>query len=180
MNRIEELEKIIKTNDELYWSGNHKISDEEYDSLVEELKSIDPNNNLINKINTLTNITDVKKVKHKNPMLSLDKVYSNEDLFKWVKSKSRNENEIFLIQPKYDGISGKIENYKKDFDINNVTLSTRGNGYIGENITDKLTIIKIDSDTEEAKELLGEILITKDDFKNSFSKIISPSTKKPY
>ena len=61
MNRIEELEKIIKTNDELYWAGTPKISDEEYDSLVEELKSIDPNNNLINKINALTNITDVKK-----------------------------------------------------------------------------------------------------------------------
>ena len=180
MNRIEELEKIIKINDELYWSGNPKISDEEYDSLVEELKSLDPNNKLINKINPLTNIVDVKKVKHKNPMLSLDKVYSNEDLFKWVKSKSRDENEMFLIQPKYDGISGKIENYTKNFDINNVTLSTRGNGYVGENITDKLSIIKIDSDIEATEELLGEILITKDDFKNLFSKIISPSTKKPY
>lgn len=176
MNRIEELEKLIKENDELYWGGNPKISDEEYDILVEELKSLDPNNKLVNQVNQLTNLKNENKVQHKIPMLSLDKVYSNEELFKWIKDKSRNSNEEFLIQPKYDGISGKIENYNSE----NSVLSTRGNGFVGENITDKLQIIKFNTEKTKADKILGEIVIRTDDFENQFSKIISPSTKKPY
>lgn len=177
MSRIEELEKLIKKNDEFYWAGEPQISDEQYDSLVEELKKIDTDNAIVNKVNKLTNLENSKKVNHITPMLSLDKVYSNEDLFKWVESKSRNQDEIFLIQPKYDGISGKIVNYNNGLES---VLSTRGDGYVGENITNKLPIIKFATNKNSSKELYGEILINKEDFKNKFSKIISTSTKKPY
>lgn len=167
---IKELENKIKENNQLYWSGNPQISDVEYDQLVEQLKAIDPNNPLINEINE-QEVKSNGKVEHKNPMLSLDKVYNYEDLMDWVEKHSRNDEEVFIVQPKYDGISAHLEN--------NI-LSTRGNGYVGENISSKLPIINIETVKDNYDELLGEIIIRKDDFSNKFSKIISPSTKKPY
>lgn len=170
MTRIEELEKIIEKNDALYWeNGISEISDEEYDKYVNELKEIDPNNSLINKING-TNLGK-NKVYHKIPMLSLDKVYSKEELFKWMNKVAQTDSEEFLVQPKYDGISGKYEE--------NI-LSTRGNGEIGENITNKLPIVNFETNKEDTSFILGEILIKINDFANIFSKIISPSTKKCY
>lgn len=170
MNRINQLEEIIKSNDQLYWSGNPKITDEEYDLYVEELRQLDPENELVNRVNEQA-VSSIGKVSHVVPMLSLDKIYDKEDLFNWVDKKSRNEDECYLIQPKYDGISAHLEN--------NV-LSTRGNGFIGENISNKLPIINIETNAENIDNLLGEILIRKDDFKNIFSNIVSPSTKKCY
>ena len=132
MNRIEELEKKIESANKAYWDLNSpEISDYEYDSLVEELKSLDPENKLIFEVRSQDIQGD--KIVHKKPMLSLSKVYSKEDLLKWVSSKARNDDEIFLIQPKYDGISGKFEDG---------VLSTRGNGKEGTNITSRLPIVK--------------------------------------
>ena len=171
MSRVEELEKIIEKNDALYWeNGISEISDEEYDSYVNELKKLDPNNSLINKIHG-TNLGK-NKVYHQTPMLSLDKVYSKEDLFKWMNKVAQTDSEEFLIQPKYDGISGRVEKYNGclPLDMSNYILSTRGNGYIGENITDKLPIINFETKTIECDEMLGEIVIKKDDFENLFFK----------
>lgn len=182
LDKIKELEEIISKNDNLYWAGNTVISDEEYDAYVEELKKIDPNNKLITRVNE-TIVSSVGKVNHLKPMLSLDKVYTLQNLFSWVKNKSRDENEMFLIQPKYDGISGKIQNYDlflKDVNSVDVVLSTRGNGFIGENISNKLPIIEFKTNKKDSEFIYGEILITKDDFKNIFANIVSPSSKKPY
>jgi len=84
---------------------------------------------------------------------------------------SRNEEELFLIQPKYDGISGKLEEGK---------LSTRGNGYEGSNISDKLKMIRIESNkiVDVTKDyVLGEIVITNNDFNTVYRKIKSKSGK---
>ena len=43
-NRIQELEKIILKNKDLYYRGHAEISDEAYDRLEDELKKIDPEN----------------------------------------------------------------------------------------------------------------------------------------
>ena len=162
-----ELENLIKKHDELYWNGNPEISDIEYDKLVEELKSIDPENDLVNKVNSENAFGE--KVVHKEPMLSLNKVYTKEELKKWMKSVSRTNDEVFVIQPKYDGISGKLENG---------ILSTRGNGVEGTNISDKLVMMVLDTNkTLDTKKdyMLGEIVITNSDFKNIYSNVKSKS-----
>ena len=181
MELKEELVQKIKENNEYYWSGNPQISDYEYDELVEKLRDIDPENPILNEVYA-QKVNSNGKIQHEKPMLSLDKVYTVEELLKWVEKYSRDKNEVFYIQPKYDGISGKVENYNGclPLDMSKYILSTRGNGYVGENITDKLPIINFETKTIECPEMLGEIVIRKDDFENTFSKIISPSTKKPY
>lgn len=162
-----ELEELIRKNDELYWSGTPEISDVEYDKLVEELRKIDPDNELVNRVNS-ENAAGAKVV-HKEPMLSLNKVYSKEELKKWMISVSRTEDEVFLVQPKYDGISGKLEDG---------VLATRGNGIEGSNITDKLVMMALDTDkTIDVKRdyMLGEIVITNSDFKNIYPNVKSKS-----
>lgn len=161
---IAELEKAIEHHNRLYWVENSpEISDIEYDKLVEELRNLDPNNSLLGIIGTQK--ISGNKVIHRKPMLSLDKIYKFEELFRWVKGKSRSPEEVFLIQPKYDGISAKYE-----YGI----LSSRGNGIEGNDYTSRLPLIDFDMPPEKKKEnhnsdrkyLLGEIVIKNDDFAN--------------
>lgn len=151
-----ELEHEIERHNHLYWiENNPEISDAEYDRLVEYLKNIDPNNPLVHKIG-ITKIGG-NKVLHRKPMLSLDKIYKTDDLFKWVKAKSRSQDEIFLIQPKYDGISAKFEDG---------ILASRGNGVEGSDLSSRIPLIKMEKSKSDKKSVLGEIVIKNDDFNN--------------
>jgi len=163
MNRIQELESQIRYHNDLYWNGKDlEISDIEYDNLVRELSELDPENELLT---SFGKSESVKKIKHSKPMLSLGKVYSIEDLMKWVKKVARTKDELFLIQPKYDGMSGLLENG---------TLSSRGDGINGEDYTNKLQIIEFDTDhivDLKHETLLGEILISNKQFNTIYKNI---------
>ena len=167
-NRIHQLENEIRFHDQLYWDeSNPGISDEDYDKLIQELKLLDPNNSLISKVSSSS--TYGQKVKHEEAMLSLDKVYSIEDLLLWAEKISRNNNELFSIQPKFDGWSGQYTNQ---------TLYTRGDDGLGQNISDKLGIIRLELDSGNYKSLKGhlddergEIIMKKSTFEKCQSKI---------
>ena len=162
---IKELEEKIKSANHSYWDLNEPIiSDFEYDALVEELRKLDPQNDLVNSVESSKIIGE--KVIHSKPMLSLDKVYSFEDLKKWIDSKARSFGEIFSIQPKYDGISGKLENG---------ILTTRGDGHEGTNITSRLPLIDIETNKTDKGYVLGEILIKNSSFKKDFPNYVSKS-----
>lgn len=154
-DRINELVKEITKHDNLYWEKSSPIiSDPEYDKLVNELRKLDPTNNLIFRVHTPK--TTGKKVQHKIPMLSLDKVYTYQDLVKWCKKVARTKDEVFKVQPKYDGVSG---------DLRDGILATRGDGFIGEDVTDKLPLIRIlTENSKNSKNTRGEILFSKSDF----------------
>jgi len=150
--KIKELEDKILYHNDLYWNENKpEISDIDYDNLIRELEEVDPNNPIIKKIHDIRD-EGIKKIKHKYPMLSLDKVYEVDDLIKWCQKVSRSDGELFLIQPKFDGCSAEI---------NNDTLSTRGDGYEGQDITSKLDFIDLLSIKPYN---IGEIVISKDHF----------------
>jgi DNA ligase (NAD+) len=169
-NKIKELEAQIKKHNHLYWvENNPEISDIEYDNLVRELEKLDPNNSILQELGSEEIQNSGKKIVHEHQMLSLGKVYSKEELLRWVEKVSRNNDEKFLIQPKYDGISGKIEKG---------ILSSRGTGKIGLDYSDKLPLIKIEStkslpNPEKIDFLLGEIVITNSDFKSIFNNVKS-------
>lgn len=165
MNTIDLIKKIQEYKD-AYWNGEPLVADSEYDKLIEELRKIDPNNSLLTQIE-YNNTTYHNQIEHKKPMLSLNKVYEKEDLFKWMKSVSRTENEEFFIQPKYDGISCHYE-----FGI----YATRGNGNIGENITN-VCIAMCNHETEKdykKVDFYGEIVIKKSQFNTLYSNIYRP------
>ena len=176
MERIHELEKLLEHHNSAYWSGSPEISDTEYDKLVEELRTLDPSSSFCDFLGTPI-VRSSGKVNHDKPMLSLDKAYSIDGFNAWVSRSCRSDNERIYIMPKYDGISA---------DWHNGILSTRGDGHVGENISDKVSLImllRIEESTGEwygqpisecKEDVRGEIVMLdsdfefiKDKFKNS-------------
>ncbi|MBR4672929.1 MAG: hypothetical protein IKP00_00545 [Victivallales bacterium] len=160
-NFISHLEEQIRHHNDLYWQkGTPEISDVEYDRLVETLRSWDPQNPLLKKVEAPAAAGE--KIVHTKPMLSLDKVYTKESLRQWMAKVARTQDEPFLVQPKYDGISGKLEHG---------VLVTRGDGRVGVNITDKLAIIDIESEKRDG--ILGEIVIRNSAFETMYSHVLT-------
>lgn len=166
--RIQYLEEQIKYHNKKYWIDNNpEISDYAFDLLIRELKELDPYNINLNYIGQI--LSQEKKIKLKYPMLSLDKVYSKEELIKWMSGVSRLPEEEFIFEPKFDGVSASY--YKK-------LLVTRGDdGIYGENITHTLPIITVDSPNYYGPlihchvDLRGEIILTKSSFESNKNKI---------
>lgn len=153
MTKIKALERRIQEANDAYWVKHSPvISDAEYDQLIEDLRSIDPDHPL------LTKLYDGTKTlcEHPYPMLSLRKVYSMDDLRSWVIGVSRTMDEPFLIQPKFDGCTCRITDGK---------LYTRGDGVKGEDISSLSPYIK----GIERLDDLGEVVITEQDFKEYFA-----------
>lgn len=142
---IDELrEKIISANIDYWVNNNPKISDAEYDKLVEELKQLNPDDSLVHHIGGSSG-----PCVHPYPMLSLDKAYSKEEVISWMNKVKRFDKEQFLISPKLDGCTCRITNGR---------LFTRGDGVSGEEITRvrPITTFHCWNNSDD----LGEIVIT--------------------
>lgn len=162
----EYLTKKITELREAYWAGEAKVSDAVYDKFIEQLREINPNNPLL--IGIESPKIKGKTVTHIKPMLSLQKVYSKEDLFAWMKSVARTNCELFLIQPKYDGISCHCDHG---------IYSTRGDGKIGQDITDILVGLRAsiefakNANVSNKPDFYGEIVIKNSDFTTVYKNI---------
>lgn len=148
------LEGEIRNHDTFYWVKNSPtIKDEVYDSIVNELLSLEPDNEYLKEVRT-PKVDSKGKVEHKIPMLSLDKAYSYEEVLKFCNKIKRTNQEVFKIMFKFDGVSGQL--------LEGV-LATRGDGFIGEDITHKLPFMKTMT-RNMSPDMRGEILFTKPDF----------------
>ena len=168
MHTLEELERLIAYHNELYWKkGTPEISDVEYDALMRELETLAPDHALLTAVHGAS-VASSGKVRHKEPMLSLDKAYSLEKVLEWADKYIRNADEMLLVQPKYDGISARWENG---------LLVTRGDGAEGEDISDKVPLIELESVDDYIGKLQrnmpirGEIVIRDDDFRTVYRNI---------
>ncbi|MDD3155010.1 MAG: helix-hairpin-helix domain-containing protein [Victivallaceae bacterium] len=163
---IPELEALVLHHNQCYWDDNTpQISDDRYDQLIRRLSELAPASPLLEQVNAPA-VAGTGKVHHLAPMLSLDKAYSLEEVLDWATKVARGKEEPLLVQPKYDGISAHWDGR---------ILATRGDGQWGENITDKLPLIELESPgyTGPVKgEVLGEIVIRSDDFASLYSKIV--------
>jgi DNA ligase (NAD+) len=114
--------------------------------------------NIINKFNKIT---------HNKKMLSLDKAYTQEDIERFINNILKitlDAKEFFYVEPKIDGLSIALQ-YEKGKLIKAIT---RGDGYIGEDVTDNILGIIDDIPTtikyQESIEIRGEVFITKSGF----------------
>lgn len=166
--RIEQLRKdIIKYNEYYYNKSESLISDEEYDKLLKELKDLEEQYPEYNDPESPTQkiivipSSSFEKIQHLKPMLSLDNVYSIDELKNWFKNFDNNVE--FLVEMKMDGASVNLLYNNKKLTI----ASSRGNGKIGEDITQNIYQIK--SIPKYIKqnvkiELRGEAYLTKENF----------------
>lgn len=100
----QELLDIIKLHNESYRKGTPIVSDKEYDTEIERLKQIDPDNEWFQHIEP-AKVTASRKVSLPIPMKSLNKVKSLKEFFNWYNQFGINEEECVVITPKFDGLS---------------------------------------------------------------------------
>ena len=157
---IEELtEKIKQANKNYYLLGESDLSDAEYDSLVEQLRKLDPKNPILNKVGDDSEAEN--KVKLPVIMGSLNKTRPDEaDL---IKLYGKND---LVKTPKLDGLSMLIEYENGRFK----TLYTRGNGFEGQDITGRAKYMNFPKNLKEeitdgTVYVIGEAVISRENFK---------------
>lgn len=174
--RIEELRK--KTNyyaQKYYDEDNPEITDYEYDMLMVELRNLEKEYPEYTNKESLTQKVGgtVKegfaKVTHEVPLQSLQDVFSFEEIEEFLqrmeeKAKENNIEEInYVVETKIDGLSSAIEYKNGEF----VRGATRGNGLIGEDVTNNIKTIKsIPMKLKEKIDIIvrGEVFISKNNF----------------
>ncbi len=124
--RIKELEKLIKSYQDSYYNGEAEVSDAEFDSLWDELKTLDPENKILQKVGADSG--NFPKYRHVMPMGSQEKAASPEEFMAWA---NRHVYDEYLVEYKLDGASLELQ-YE---DGNLVRAVTRGDGETGDVIT---------------------------------------------
>lgn len=135
---IETLEKIIKVAAQKYYSGYPIITDDEFDSSVEELRRMDPNNELLKTPGWGFDPTAVEfgvKVNHKYG--KVEGINNKPRSMEGVPNNLRASNTRVRISAKLDGLSCVL--YYKDGIF--VQALTRGNGTVGIDITKQMNYI---------------------------------------
>ena len=139
IKRLKELTEYLNKCRNAYYTDNKSlITDYEYDNLYDELENLE-NETTISFANSPTkNVgfevkSELKKVRHSHPMLSLDKTKSVEELKKFI------GNNDYVLSCKMDGLT-ILSTYEDGF---LVKAETRGNGEIGEDVTHNAKYLKI-------------------------------------
>ena len=144
--RIDELIKIInKASYEYYTLDNPTITDQEYDSYMDELIRLETENPSLVRSDSPTVriggevISDFKKVTHEIPMMSLDDIFNEDEVIAFdERVRKVVSNPSYVCELKIDGLSVSLiyENGKL------VRGATRGDGTTGEDITHNVKTIK--------------------------------------
>ena len=184
--RIRELEKLIIKYDKSYYQLNESlVSDAEYDLLRAELKKLEEEYPALKSKEGLNDKVGFKaaekfvKVKHEKPMLSLANSFSFEDLKNFLERIRRflqidDAAPATVIpvhaEPKIDGIS--FTAYFEDGKLK--YAATRGDGFIGEEVTENIKTIngfpltldmtKVEDEIPTILEVRGEIYMAKSEF----------------
>ena len=170
------IKELIKHNNLYYEKSRPIISDSDYDNLKNEILKLEKKYNYLkNKDSPSLNVGFkpsklFDKYEHKNPMLSLSNAFDKNDLENFEKKilnyLNKNIKYDYSVEPKIDGISASLT-YKNKFLKYGVS---RGDGYIGELITENLKTIKDipleikKNDFPNEIEIRGEVFIKKKDF----------------
>ena len=174
--RIEELRAQTDYYAQKYYDEDSpEISDFEYDMLMLELRNLEKQFPEFISKESLTQHVGGKvkegfqKVEHKIPLLSMQDIFNIDEIIDFVdKMKARAkveniENDNFVVETKIDGLTAALE-YKNGIFVRG---STRGNGLVGEDVTENLKTIKnIPKKLTENIDITvrGEVFISKADF----------------
>ena len=128
--RVRRLAEKIDYHRQLYYNhASPEISDADFDSLWDELKSLDPDNPVLHQVGPEP-LPGTVKVEHLFPMRSLDKGTTADDILHFV-NQSTSGGKRYLAQPKLDGSALSLEYVAGNLH----RAATRGSGERGEDVT---------------------------------------------
>ena len=168
------IEKLTAAEHAYYVLNKPIMSDGEYDKLFNELKEIESNNtNLVFTYSPTQRVTGTpenvfEQVTHKQRMYSLDNSENVEDIEKWIeKIQKLTDNKIFplTVEPKIDGLAISLI-YRDGLLVKGLT---RGDGFIGEDVTHNIKTIrniplKLKNSMKGEIEVRGEVFMPTDSF----------------
>ena len=167
MTREQELEKLIVDARKAYYGNplEHAdiLTDEEYDALEQELRSLNPDSSVLNSVGAF--LEDEKREKLSAPMLSQEKALNEEETNKIIKSRFPDSKQVYITE-KLDGcgldltyVEGKL-----------VSAITRGTWIEGTQVLKQALLVKniphtiSKSSLKEAVHVRGEVVISFKDF----------------
>lgn len=171
--RIEQLTETINYHNKLYYTDdNPEIEDYEYDKLFRELENLEREFPELKKDDSPTNkvggtiLEKFEKFEHPIAMYSLSNVMNEEEFLEFDNrmQKELNASKIkYTVENKFDGLALEIIYEKGKLTV----ASTRGDGQVGENVTNNVKMMSnVPKSIKEKNRLIvrGEALITKKDF----------------
>lgn len=172
-NRIKKLTEEINYHNKLYYTDdNPEIEDYEYDKLFRELENLERDfpqfkdkNSPTNKVGGMI-LEKFEKFEHPIAMYSLSNVMNEEEFFDFdnrMKKEINSKDIKYTVENKFDGLALELiyQNGKL------IVASTRGDGQVGENVTNNVKVMNnVPKNIKEKNKLIirGEALITKKDF----------------
>lgn len=171
--RIDELVEIIKEADYNYHTlDNPTISDQEYDKYIRELFDLEDKYPEFVRSDSPTHrvggvvLDEFKKITHKIPMMSLSNVFNEAEIREFdARIKKEGINPEYVCELKIDGLSVSLT-YEQGV---LVSASTRGDGIVGEDITNNVKTIKtvpLKLKKDIDIEVRGEIYMSKRTFES--------------
>lgn len=170
--RVEELTNLLNYHNKKYYVDNApEISDFEFDELLRELEKLENKFPELKKPNSPTMrvggeaVEGFEQVVHEVPMQSLQKAFSEEEIRAFdVRVRDVIPNPSYVVEHKIDGLSVSIEYVNGEM----VRGSTRGDGNVGEDVTQNIkTIRSVPMKLKDAipyLEVRGEVFISQSSF----------------
>ncbi len=175
IDRLKHLTQQINLANTAYYQDDAPVFDDAtYDAYKKELEALEAKypdhiqkDSPTNKVGAAVK-SGFNKITHKVKMLSLDNIFSTEEIPEFIDSIKRflntADNINFFVEPKVDGLSFSARYEKGIF----VSAATRGDGQVGEDITQNLkTISSLPLQIDNAPEIIefrGEVYMSKNDF----------------
>jgi len=140
--------QIEKYNHQYYQLDEPSVTDAEYDRKLRQLRALEEENPQLAQANSPTQtvgsqvLSSFNKINHEVPMLSLDNVFSADDILGFIERiNNRLKRSLtlpFCVEPKLDGLAISLL-YEKGY---LVRAATRGDGAVGEDVTLNVKTIK--------------------------------------
>ena len=172
VKRVEELTELLNYHNHKYYvDDSPEISDFEFDALLRELEELEEKNPELKKPNSPTMrvggeaVTAFEEVIHAVPMQSLQKAFSKDEILDFDKRvRDVIVNPEYVVEHKIDGLSVSLEYVDGEF----MRGSTRGDGTVGEDVTENIKTIRSVpmklKDKIPFLEVRGEVFLSRDNF----------------
>ena len=168
------ISKLSKAEHDYYVVNKSTMTDAEYDKLYNQLKKIEESNpDLILSYSPTQRVTGTpsnafQQVEHRQRMYSLDNAENINDIKKWLERLEKITDEALfpiVIEPKIDGLAISLI-YEDSLFVQGLT---RGDGFIGEDVTHNVKTIKniplkLNKDIKGIVEVRGEVYMPMESF----------------